>query len=943
MLVTQNPSNASKESIDIGLRKDVRLLTTLLGDVIREQEGEKLFAKIEQIRGLAKSRHEAGTVKIVDLKKLIRSLDLDDAYKVARSFTIYFQLVNIAEEMQRVRRIRSYEREGTGLQEMSLRRLFADLKRRGHSGEELAGFMSSLSIELVLTAHPTEAKRRTVMDHLLRVASRLAELDSMDITVYEMETAKESIKETLEILWQTTELRQRRVLVSDEVDQTLFFFRRTILNLLPNMHRRLRREFTRCFPPKADPPPAGGNPRLNIKPFVRFGSWVGADRDGNPNVTCEVTKKTAALQKKLILNVYLSAIEGLIRKHSQSQEVVKASRKLAESVAEDAKIMPELAKDLERYEMSELYRQKFSFMHQKIQNMLEKKKPGTTVEDFVKDIEVIRDSLLTHKGALAAADFERLLDQVSFFGFHLAKLDFRDHAKKVKQAFREVFPNEEYNTESILKAIRSKKMGRNLSLSVQSKEFLEQLSTMRTIQEKVDRQVADDYILSMTESEEDILALFYFALQKGLIHVRPTSGGSASGGKEVKDSSIGLIPLFEVIRSLERAHEVMDRLFSIPIYRSYLRSQGNIQQVMLGYSDSAKDGGYVTANWKLYLAQKKLYEVAVKHGVKLELFHGKGGTIDRGGGESHRAILAQPYAASFGRLKITEQGEVVAQKYANPEIAERNLEQMITAVVWTNLVSKKEFESNKKIRVWEQRMEKLSALAYYRYRQLLFDTPGFLDFFNQATPIQVLKKTNIGSRPALRSPAGALVAGGLKETFEELRAIPWVFSWIQSRYIISAWYGIGFALESYISNNPQGLQELREMYEEWPFFRSILTNLQTSLAKTDISIASQYAEMVMDGELKDRIHGEIVSEHKNAIEKVLDVCSQKEILDSHRVLRDSIRQRNPYIDPLHYLQMRFLGEIREKSGTASEEDRKKIDEILLLTVNGIAFGMKSTG
>ncbi len=915
MLVTQNPSNVSKVSIDNGLRKDVRFLTTLLGDIIREQEGEKLYAKIEQIRLLAKTHHDAGTIRIAELKKLIRSLDLDEAYKIARSFTIYFQLVNIAEEMQRVRRIRSYEREGTGLQEMSLRRLFSDLKRHGHSGEELAGFMSSLNIELVLTAHPTEAKRRTVMDHLLRIASQLAELDRSDNTLYEREITKESIKETLEILWQTSELRQRRILVKDEVDQTLFFFRRTILDLLPDMHRRLRREFTRCF----------GATKQSIKPFVRFGSWVGADRDGNPNVTCEVTKKTADLQKKLILNVYLSSLEDLIRKHSQSQEVVKASRKLAESVAEDAKIMPDLAKDLERYEMSELYRQKFSFMHQKIQNMLEKKKPGTTVEEFTKDLEVIRDSLLTHKGTLAAADFERLLDQVNFFGFHLAKLDFRDHAKKVKQAFIEVFPGEMYDTETLLKIIRSKKMGRNLSLSTQSKEFLEQLSTMRTIQEKVDRQVADDYILSMTESEEDILALFYFAQQKGLI--RATR-------KEVKESSVGLIPLFEAIRSLERAHEVMDRLFSIPIYRSYIRSQGNVQQVMLGYSDSAKDGGYVTANWKLYLAQKKLYEVAEKHGVKLELFHGKGGTIDRGGGESHRAILAQPYAASFGRLKITEQGEVVAQKYANPEIAERNLEQMITAVAWTNLVSKKEFERNKKIPVWEQRMEKLSDLAYGRYRRLLFDTPGFLDFFNQATPIQVLKKTNIGSRPALR---------GSKETFEELRAIPWVFSWIQSRYIISAWYGIGFALESYISENPQGLQELREMYEEWPFFHSILTNLQTSLAKTDIPIASQYAEMVADSELRERVHGEIASEHKRAVEKVLEVCSQKEILDSHRVLRDSIRQRNPYIDPLHYLQMRFLGEIREKSSESNEEDRKKIDEILLLTVNGIAFGMKSTG
>ncbi len=916
MLVTQNPSNVTKESFDGGLRKDVRFLTTLLGDVIREQEGEKLFAKIEQIRQLAKTRHDAGTEKIAGLKKLIRSLDLDEAYKIARSFTIYFQLVNIAEEMQRVRRIRAYERDAGALQDMSLRKLFTDLKKQGLGAEELAGFMSSLSIELVLTAHPTEAKRRTVMDHLLKIASLLAELDGLDTTVYEREVAKESLKESLEILWQTSELRQRRVLVMDEVDQTLFFFRRTILGLLPRMHKRLRREFVRTFGVTKNP----------IKPFVRFGSWVGADRDGNPNVTCEVTKKTAALQKKLILNVYLSAIEDLIRKHSQSQEVVKASRKLAESVAEDAKLMPDLAKDLERYEMSELYRQKFSFMHQKIQNLLDKKKPGTSVEDLTKDLEIIRDSLLANKGTLAAADFEHLLDQVSFFGFHLAKLDFRDHAKKLKQAFAELFPDEVYGVEALLKLIRSKKLGRlNPSLSAQSKEFLEQLSTIRMIQEKIDRQVADDYILSMTESEEDILALFYFAQQKGLIHV---------SRKEVKQSSLGLIPLFEAIRSLERADTVMDKLFSIPIYRSYLRSRGNVQQVMLGYSDSAKDGGYVTANWKLYLAQKRLFEVAEKHNVKLELFHGKGGTIDRGGGESHRAILAQPYSASFGRMKITEQGEVIAQKYANPEIAERNLEQMITAVAWTNLVSKKEFQKNKKIPVWEQRMERLSELAYHHYRQLVYDTPGFMEFYTQATPIHVLRKTNIGSRPALR---------GTRESVEDLRAIPWVFSWIQSRYIISAWYGIGFALEVYMNENPQGLQELREMHEEWPFFRSIMTNVQTSLAKTDIAIASQYSEMVTDKELRDRFHGEIVSEHARTVEKVLEVCSQKEILDSHRVLRDSIRQRNPYVDPLHYLQMRFLGEIREKAGAGSEEDRKKIDEILLLTVNGIAFGMKSTG
>ncbi len=915
--MTKTVASTSRQTLDEQLRKDVRFLTTLLGDMIREQEGDKLFSKIEQIRLLAKKiRTNPTPESIAEEKKLIRSLDPDDAYKVARAFTIYFQLVNIAEEAHRVRRIREYEKDSLSLQDMSLRKLFSDLKKQGLNAEELAEFMSGMRIELVLTAHPTEAKRRTVMDHLLRIASQLSLLDRKDLTIYEKELATDKIRETLEILWQTSEIRQRSVQVSDEVDQTLFFFQRTILSLLPDLHERLRREFANCF----------GKQCPDIRPFVSFGSWVGSDRDGNPNVTCEVTKKTAMLQKKLILNVYLSALEDLIRKHSQSNGMAKASKKLTESVEEDAKSMPEQAKELNQYESHEVYRKKFSFMHQKIYNLLHNKKPGMTREGFIKDLRLIRESLISHKGSLSTADFDRLIDQVEFFGFHLAKLDFRDHTRKLKQIFQEVFPGENYEAEVLLKKINStQKMSRNVSLSPVSREFLLQLETMRSIQDKISPEAVDDYILSMTESAEDVLAMFYFAKQKNLIRV---------SNKQVKESAIAIIPLFESIRSLEHAHEVMDRLFSIPLYRSYVKSRDNVQEVMLGYSDSAKDGGYLTANWKLYLAQKNLYEVAQKHQVKLELFHGKGGTIDRGGGESHRAILAQPYAASFGRIKLTEQGEVVAQKYANPVIANRNLEQLITAVVWTNLVSKKEFEKNKKIRGWEERMEILSDLSYSHYRKLIFDTPNFLDFYNQATPIRVLKMTKIGSRPALRSS---------KETFEELRAIPWVFSWIQSRYIISAWFGIGHAMETYVTQRPEGLAELQEMYQEWPFFRSLMNNVQTSLAKTDMSIASQYADMVTDDALKELIHGQIVSEHGRAVEKVLEVCRQKELLDSHTVLRDSIKQRNPYVDPLHYLQMRFLNEFRQSSAELSEQERKKLDELLLLTVNGIAFGMKSTG
>lgn len=908
--IVQKSNNASSP-----LSRDVRFLTTLLGNVIHEQEGEKLFAKIEEVRRLAKSiRQDPRPELIAEQKKLIRSLDLEDAYKVARAFTIYFQLVNIAEEAQRVRRIREYDKDATQLEDMSVRKLFRDLKSKGLSAKEVASFMQKMQIELVLTAHPTEAKRRTVLDHLLRIAANLVAVNRADITAAEKQNAVNQIKGTLEILWQTSEVRKRKVEVLDEVDHTLFYFQRTILDLLPDMQQKIRHEFRAAF--KAD--------EADLPPFVEFGSWVGADRDGNPFVTPEVTKRTAKLQKGLILRKYLSAVEDLIRKYSQSQTFVKISKAMADSLAEDAKVLPELSRELEQFESHEIYRKKFSFMHKKLENTGKNKKPEYAgAEDFYRDLKVVADSLRSHQGTLAALDVERIMDQVRFFGFHMAKLDVRDNAKKLKGLYHELFGEESYEQNFILKKILSpaSKLP-SAHLTPPSKDILDQIAAMRFIQERIEAGAVEDYIISMTEGPADVLAVFYIAQQKNLIQV---------SRKKVKKSSIGIVPLFETISALERASEIMDALFSIPVYRSYLESRGNLQEVMLGYSDSSKDGGYLTANWKLYLAQKRLAEVAARHRVKLKLFHGKGGTIDRGGGESHKAILAQPYAACDGLIKVTEQGEVIAQKYANNVIAQRNLEQMTTAVAWTNLVSKKGVEENSKIPLWEKRMERLSELSFHFYRKLVFGTEGFLTFYQEATPISVLKMTKIGSRPATRSS---------QNSFSELRAIPWVFSWIQSRYIISAWYGMGHALETYIQESGgEGLAELQEMYEKWPFFNSLIHNVQMSLAKTDLHTAELYAGLVKDAELRKRIHGEVAAEYQRALSKVLQVTSQKQLLDFHRVLKDSIRSRNPYVDPLNYIQIRFLEELKD----ASEKKKEMIDEILLLTVNGIAFGMKSTG
>lgn len=898
------------------LRRDVRFLTTLLGDVIRMQEGDKLFHKIEEIRSYAKRLRQNPDPKIVkEQQSLIESLSVEEAHKIARAFTIYFQLVNIAEEAQRVRRIRDYDRDESLFQDMSVRKLFHDLSQRGLTAKRVSQFLSKLEIELVLTAHPTETKRRTILDHLLRISACLQAIDAQDSTPDEKTDATNRIKETLEILWQTSEIRKRRISVMDEVGQTLFYFQRTILNLLPEVQDKLDAEFRNFF----------GQPLPEMRPVVRFGSWVGADRDGNPYVTCDVTRQTAREHRQVIFDSYIRSVENLIRRFSQSQTIKGASNDLKNSLENDRRLLPDLAKELAQFESNEVYRKKLSFVHRKLVNAAASKKGAyASEEELLDDLTLIQKSLLDNKGYYAASgDLRKLIGQVKSFGFYLANLDFRDHSSNLHLTLREILGAEELDSAALVaKILRAVPKITHANLSPKAKDILDQLKTLRELK-KINELIADDYLISMTEKENDVLALFYLAKVQKLIVLQ---------GKKVRESHIGIVPLFETINSLDRAHEILDNLLSIPVYKSYVQSRGCVQEVMLGYSDSSKDGGYLSANWKLYEAQKKLAEIAHKHGIELRLFHGKGGTIDRGGGESHRAILGQPYAATDGRLKVTEQGEVVSQKYANPVIALRNIEQLITAVAWTNLVSKEEIGENKKIPVFESRLEKLSNASLAFYRDLVFNTEGFLDFYEQATPIRVLKMANIGSRPVMRAQ---------KKSFEGLRAIPWVFSWLQSRFIISAWYGTGYALEVYLRQDG-GLEELQEMYREWPFFRSIIHNAEISLSKTDLFIAAKYVELVQDKKLAGEIYERIYIEYKRAVSLVLKISGHKELLDFNRVLKESIRLRNPYVDPLHYLQLRFMRDIQDEVAETSDE-KQKSNEVLLLTVNGIAFGMKSTG
>ena len=903
---------SSEGSTQEHLRADIKFLTTILADIIRQQHGEDLILKIEEIRTLAKEiRQNQNSFLVESQKKLIASLSLEEAHYVTRAFTIYFQLLNISEEVQRIRRLRYYDQDLNVLQDMSVRKLFKDLKVEGFSKEEIAEFLSQCSIEPVLTAHPTEVKRRTVLDHLFSICGHLIQLDRVNLTILEEEEIAAQIKESLEILWQTAEIRGRKVQVLDEVEHTLFYFDRTIIELVANIQRKIERELD----------------VTDIEPFIHFGSWVGADRDGNPNVTAAVTQTTALKQRKLIINYYLEILEGLIRRFSQSYAYVNVSKKFLESIEADTAALPESARELERYETQEIYRTKFSFIHRKLELVLTGK-PGRYLnpQEFLDDLRLVQDSLEKNKGFLSShGDLDRLIAQVKIFGFHLAKLDFRDHSQKIRKTIEDVLGEGCYDRETLLTEISKTKRRPLIAHSAEGKDILSQYKAFSYLKEKFDPNIVQNYILSMTESPVDILALFYLGVRQGLIHV---------AHKKVKKAQISFVPLFETIDALSRSHEIMEELFTIPIYRSYVRAQGNIQEIMLGYSDSSKDGGYLAANWNLYKAQKNLVRTAEKYGIGLKFFHGKGGTVDRGGGESHRAILGQPCSAVGGRIKITEQGEVVSQKYANPVVANRNLEQMISAVVWSNLVTSRQVKNNAKIKVWEERLKELSENSFVFYRQLVFGTPGFLQFYHQATPIDVLKISKIGSRPSARSD---------KQTIDQLRAIPWVFSWLQSRYIISAWYGIGYALEKYVLENPNGMEDLREMYRQWPFFNSLIHNVQVSLAKTDLYIAELYSDVVEDEELRKKIHSSMVEEHERATQSVLLISEQQELLDYHKILKESIRLRNPYVDPLNYLQLRFLQEKKNLTPDASDAKRAAIDEILLLTVNGIASGMKSTG
>jgi phosphoenolpyruvate carboxylase len=811
--------------MDAQLKQEIRFLTTHLGAIVREQAGDKIFHYVESIRKLAKAiraHHNRDDLRAA--RKLVRGFSIEEARQVGHAFSLFFHITNLCEERARIRHLQASPEPA-----QSLRRLFRELRDARVSAHELQSVLDKLFIQPVLTAHPTEAKRRVIMAHMLRLAARVENPD-----------------EVLETLWQTPEVRERRVGPLDEVKTVLFFFDRTIFDTIPNFYAAFDAELARHYPSVR---------RKNA--FLTFASWVGGDRDGHPLVTPELSMVTAQMHHGRIMAFYDSECEKLI---SELTQAVSGSAR-----------RPRRAANKLTYSPSEFYRNRFVQIRKQLRHGYD------SPEDFIRDLEDIQKRLLAQNARRAAhGRIARLIDQARTFGFHLAELDFRDHSAKLRKHRDELFA-----------------------------EF----QTIAQIQRDCGGAAADHFILSMTCSPADVLGLL------------PLLRGA-------RLQRIDLVPLFETIEDLENAPRILRELWSKSEYRAHLARRGNTQEVMFGYSDSNKDGGYLAANWFLYRAQKEVARLADEARIKLRLFHGKGGSIDRGGGQSHRQLRAQPHAAWGGQIRITEQGEVISLKYSNPDIAQRNLEQLTSAVIAVNCLPLAH-PAPERLARWEAHMDRLARTSFEFYQQLVYRTPEFEEYFWTATPIDLVEHLHIGSRPSRRRPT---------RDIRQLRAIPWVLAWTQSRHLLSSWYGLGHALQAF-----DDLEKLRDMYQHWAFFATVIDNAEMSLAKTDLYIAEQYAQLALAA-VRDKIFTLIRDEFKLTVKMVLSITDRPHLLANQPVLAESIRLRNPYVDPLNYLQIHFLarwrGRARRPGRAAPTEPMRRL---LALTVNGIAFGMKSTG
>jgi len=909
------------------LRRDVHFLGTLLGRVLIHQEGQEFFEIEERIRRQAiKVRRRGGPRDDATLRRLLRRLPLATAEKIIRAFSVYFQLVNLAEESHRIRRKQYYEAlPGFHPQRGSIE----DLVHRLHAAkvpyEVLRKRLPEMSILLVLTAHPTQALPPTILTKHRAIWDLLARRRMLQHLPKEEQALERELFEQIMALWQTDELRPDRPTIQDEVEQGLYSLSSVLYDALADVLLAFRDEVARVY-----------GRTIPLAPFMRFGSWIGGDKDGNPNVTHESLRWALSRYRQAILANYLVSLERLQEQLTQSDQLCRLLPAFLRSLANDRRSFPALVESLDARFPHQPYRQKLTIMAHRLRQMfrhpLETDSGYAGAAEFLRDVQLIQRSLLSHRAdSIARYEVEKLCVQIGLFGFVFGRLDVRDHSSRHLAAFAELAKlhelapadpeaMDEPARRALLDALLSQPRYVELlkGCSPATREVIRTFQVMAEHLEHVDAEAIDSYIISMTHEASDVLLVLWFFQQTDLF--RRTTRGFWSG--------TDIIPLFEGIDDLRRAHEVMTALFRHPVYQQHLRARGRFQQIMLGYSDSNKDGGFFTANWELYQAQRRLHEVAKAHRVRLQLFHGRGGTIGRGGGPLHQAILAQPWGTMEGRIKITEQGEVVAAKYTNPAMAMRNLELSLSAVLESTLLRR---QAPSQLPAWESTIDELSEATWARYRELVYQDPDFVRYFEQATPIDAISEFRIGSRPARRTAS---------KSIEDLRAIPWVFSWIQSRHILPSWMPFGWAVDVFTRNHPRGLADLQRLYAEFPWFHVMVDFIQMSLGMADMRIARQYAGLVRPAALGQRVFEEIQREYHRSRAAVLAITRQRELLDANYVLQNAIRLRNPYVDPISLLQVRFL---RQRRQARDVRHRRALDRALALTINGIAAGMRHTG
>ncbi|HUC92782.1 MAG TPA: phosphoenolpyruvate carboxylase [Paenibacillus sp.] len=930
--VTQSPANRSQTNNL--LRRDVRFLGNILGEVLVHQGGRELLDVVENIREMSKSlRAEYIPELNEEFKKLIESLSPDIRHQVIRAFAIYFQLVNIAEQNHRIRRKRDYERSaGEAVQPGSIESAIQDLKERGIPVEDVKAMMADISLELVMTAHPTEATRRAVLDIHKRMANDVMELDNPTLTYREREKLREKLLNEVLTLWQTDELRDRKPTVIDEVRNGLFYFEETLFDVIPDVYEELERCLEKYYPGE----------QWHVPGYLRFGSWIGGDRDGNPSVTANVTWETLTLHRQLAIKKYKEELKELMGLLSFSTSIVAISDELKESIRQDKQNI-DVVRCLELWRNEkEPYKIKISYMLEKLSNTKSEELKGSpkrynTPEELKQDLLIIDRSLRHHfADYVADTHIRKLIRQVELFGFHLSALDIRQHSKEHENAMTEILAKmnivNDYASltedekikllHDLLNDPRPLTSG-HLDYSESTRECLDVYHTVYRAQQEFGKECISSYLISMTEAASDLLEVMVFAKEVGLFHKE--SDGTAR-------CTLQSVPLFETIEDLHAAPGIMKRLFELPVYRSAVMAMSNMQEIMLGYSDSNKDGGVVTANWELRVALNDITAVGKDYDVKLKFFHGRGGALGRGGMPLNRSILAQPPHTVGGGIKITEQGEVLSSRYAMQGIAYRSLEQATWALVTAARLAKFPQQDGASVAEYEMIAKQISETALNKYQDLIFRDPDFLTFFKESTPLNEIGELNIGSRPSKRKNS---------DRFEDLRAIPWVFAWTQSRYLLPAWYAAGTALNEYVGGSDERLDTLKKAYAEFPFFRSLIDNLQMALAKADLHIAKEYAGMIKDAAIRDRIFTMIEREYELTSAMILQITGQSEILDNVPVIQESIRLRNPYVDPLSYMQVQLLNELRALR--AAEGDDSELLREVLLTINGIAAGLRNTG